>query len=64
MNRSAFIERIFSSPEGFDAVIIGGGADGAGIALDLASGGLILTYRVRPCSVQCIAGATNLCIFM
>ena len=36
MNRSAFIERIFSSPEGFDLAVIGGGANGAGIALDAA----------------------------
>ena len=40
MNRSAFIERIASSPEGFDLAIIGGGANGAGIALDAASRGL------------------------
>ena len=31
MNRSAFIERIFSSPEGFDLAIIGGGANGSGV---------------------------------
>ena len=47
MNRSAFIERIFSSPEGFDLAIIGGGANGAGIALDAASRGLSVVLLER-----------------
>ena len=47
MNRSAFIERIFSSPEGFDLAVIGGGANGAGIALDAASRGLSVVLLER-----------------
>ena len=38
MNRSAFIERIFSSPEGFDLAIIGGSQAALIVGLTLAIG--------------------------
>ena len=39
MNRDAALARIRSRTEPFDIVIIGGGATGAGIAVDAASRG-------------------------
>ncbi len=47
MNRSAFLERISTSDPNFDVVVIGGGANGAGIALDAAGRGLSVLLLER-----------------
>ena len=47
MNRSAFLERIFAPQPNFDVVVIGGGANGAGIALDAAGRGLSVLLLER-----------------
>ena len=47
MNRSAFLERISIGKPNFDIVVIGGGANGAGIALDAAGRGLSVLLLER-----------------
>ena len=47
MNRSAFLERISTPKPNFDVIVIGGGANGAGIALDAAGRGLSVLLLER-----------------
>lgn len=43
MRRDAMLSRLTTKPDGFDLLVIGGGATGAAIALDAASRGLSVT---------------------